>query len=330
MPPVWWNRRSSSDHLEESSVRQLRDAYREIQLDHGGAADAAARAERADRIAAELLRRQPDDGAFWFDRGLLAKWRQDWPAAQEFNARALALVPAGEQAGEPAAWNLGIAATARRDWATARTAWTTFGLSIFGDRDDPIAEDFGMAPVRLNPPPRFVGRQEMEVDGRRGDTEVVWGRRIDPARIQLASVPLPGSGHRHGDVVLHDGDPHGARTVDDEEFPVFDAIELWERSPRPTLSVVLRSASGEDVEDLLSRLDDEGLAGEDWTTTVRTLCAACSEGAPGSHDHLFGSSADGDRTVGLSGDVEDAQRILELWRRGGPGRDNSELTVELE
>lgn len=319
----------SEDDLGTLPLDDLLARYRAIDLWQDEDDAGTARAELADRLAAEALRRDPDDSAMLFDRGLFAKWRRDWDAAAEHAAAALDLVPAADREGEPAAWNLGIAATARRDWATARRAWTTFGIAIGGSGEDPIAEDLGVTPVRLNAPPRFIGQQELLVDGEVRDPEVVWGTRLDPARVQLLNVPLPSSGHRCGDVVLHDGDPNGSRVVDDEEFPVFDELELWERSPRPTLSVVLTAASDDDVEDLLEALDAVGLTGEDWTTSVRNLCRACSEGAPGAHDHPFGGGGVADRTVGISGLPEEAEQVLDTWRRRGDGRGAGELTVEL-
>ena len=154
--------------------------------------------------------------------------------------------------------------------------------------------------------------------------------RLDPARVQLLNVPLPGSGHRHGDVVLHDGEPHGSRLVDGDEHPVFEEIELWQRSPRPTLSVVVRAPAAEDVDALLGDLDDAGLAGEEWTSNVRMLCRACSEGSPAGHDHAVGGTGAEDRTIGISGHPADAEQVLARWRAGGPGRSGSELGVELE
>lgn len=327
-----WRRHRPDDRLEDLPDAELLRRYRAIDLEDGEAADARARGELADRLATEVLRRDPQNGAMWFDRGLHAKWRRDWAAAQEHNARSLGLVADADQEGEPAAWNLGIAATARRDWAAARRAWGTFGIAVGGAGEEPVADDFGLAPVRLNPAPRYVGQQQLEIDGRTWDTEVVWGERLDPARIQVVNVPLATSGHRHGDVVLHDGEPHGSRLLDGDEHPVFEEIELWQRSPRPTLSLVVRAPADEDVDALLTELDDAGLAGEEWTTNVRTLCRACSEGSPAT-EHGHGTSGGGgadDRTIGISGDPADAERVLARWRVGGTGRSSSELRVELE
>ena len=327
---VRWRRERPEDDLTDLPTEDLLARYRAIDvwLDEDDEAGAA-RAELADRLAAEAVRRDPTDGSMAFDRGLFAKWRRDWDDAARHAARALDLVPEADREGEPAAWNLGIAATARRDWATARRAWTTFGVPIAGSDAEPIAEDLGVTPVRLNPPPRFIGQRELAVDGEIRDAEVVWGRRLDPARVQLLNVPLPGSGHRCGDVVLHDGDPNGSRWVGEDEYLVFDELELWERSPRPTLAVVLSGASDDDVAELVDDLDAAGLTGEDWTTSVRDLCRACSEGSPGAHDHPFGGGGVTDRTVGISGLPAEAAEVVEAWRRRGAGRQAGELTVEL-
>ncbi len=259
--------------------------------------------------------------------------------------RALDLIPAERRAGEPAAWNLGIAATARRDWRTARAAWTAYGATVDGatDRptdgpadgptdgptDGPVAADLGPSPLRLNPPPRYRGQTPVRVDGRTWDTEVVWGRRIDPARIEVLSVPLPASGHRHRDVVLHDGVPEGTRRLGDEELPVFDEIELWERSPRPTLSVVV-TAADQDVAALLSALEDAGVVAEDWTSAVHHLCEACSRGSVGAHDHPAVPPADTGRTIGISAFPADAEPVLDAWVAAGPGRHRAPVVVELE
>ena len=215
-------RRRAAGDLSGLPESELRRRYRDIDLSGDGSAEDAARARLADALATELLRRTPDDGGMWFDRGLFAKWRRDWAEAQDHFRRALDLLAVEDRSGAAEAWNLGIAATARRDWPVAREAWTAFGIPLDGPADGPVDEDLGLVPVRLNPPPRYAGQTPLEVDGRIRETEVVWGRRIDPARDRLVSVPLPGSGHRYGDVVLTDGGAPGSRVVDSRQAPVLE------------------------------------------------------------------------------------------------------------
>jgi hypothetical protein len=81
---------------------------------------------------------------------MYAKRRRDWAASAEYNAAALDLLPSPDRSDQPAAWNLGIAATALHDWVTARRAWEEFGITITdgAPRTSPIDADFGLAPVR--------------------------------------------------------------------------------------------------------------------------------------------------------------------------------------
>jgi hypothetical protein len=86
---------------------------------------------------------------------------------------------------------LGIAATALNNWPEARRAWNGYGLKLPAG-EGPIEADLGLTPIRLNP---TGGRRSRLV------------QRIDPARAIIDSVPFPDSGHRHGDLLLHDGEP---------------------------------------------------------------------------------------------------------------------------
>lgn len=246
---------------------------------------------------------------------------------------ALDLLPAGDQAEEPAAWNLGIAATALHDWAQARQAWAAFGITLPDPADPSLAieADFGMAPVRLNPEPRFAGQQPLLVDGVVRDTEVVWGRRLCPARIRIESIPLPESGHRYGDVVLHDGDPVGTRQLGDQDVSVFNEIMLWRRSPLPTLTVTLNAPTADDVDELIELLESAGCAAEDWTDNIQVLCRACSEGSPHDNDHQHRpvSSWSPQRSAGLAGDPDHVNALLQRWAGTDPDRTFTDLTVAL-
>jgi len=78
--------------------------------------------------------------------------------------------------------------------------------------------------VRLNP---------------RSSGEVVWGERLDPARLLILNVPLPESRHRFRDIVLNDGAENGTRVVDGDQVPVFDELGVWRASEYSTLRVRL-------------------------------------------------------------------------------------------
>ena len=267
-------------------------------------ARAAALIER-DRRQAERLYRQavaldPDLHQAWFDLGLICKWERRWDEAFHCNLRAAELL--GDQADEPAWWNLGIAATALRRWDTARRAWAAYGVSL-APGAGPIEADLGLGPVRLNPA---------------GEGEVVWGHRIDPARIRIMSIPFPQSGHRWSDVVLHDGVPNGYRQFDGQSRPVFDELERWEPSDVPTVSVSVHAEDAADVDELMATVEAAGFAAENWSTNVRWLCRQCSEGSP-HRGHAEEELEGGEHFLGLAAPRALVDDLLEGWQQA-PGR----------
>lgn len=232
----------------------------------------------------------------WFDLALIHKRRGAWTTCLEYNRRAGELVPEDERDGEPAFWNAGIAATALEDWAAAREAWTIYGIPI-EPGDGPIEADFGNAVVRLP-----IG-------------ETVWGRRIDPARMVLLSIPLPDSSYRCGDIVLHDGVPNGARVANGHEFPVFDVLMRWRAAPNPTVQITAW-ADELAIAALETRLEDACLPHENWTRSVRALCKTCSEGrvdTDSSHHHHGDDDDDGSTTLACSGDIEVVDQLVAEW-----------------
>ncbi len=127
----------------------------------------------------------------------------------------------------------------------------------------------GPTPIRLDPA---------------GAAEVVWCTRIDPARAIIRNIPLPETGHRYGDLLLHDGAASGERQIHGQTVPVFDAIELLRPSADLNFEVELRAPDREALDTLFYQASDENMGLEDWGT-VRCLCAACSRGSPGPSQH---------------------------------------------
>ncbi|HEU4522531.1 MAG TPA: hypothetical protein VFT12_11040, partial [Thermoanaerobaculia bacterium] len=103
-------------------------------------------------------------------------------------------------------------------------------------------------------------------------------REPGPARAIIRNVPLPESGHRCGDLVLHDGARTGSRVVDGVEIPVFDELALLQPSALGTFVVTVHGITGPEAEDLVIRVAAAGLESEDWTANKQSLCRACSEG----------------------------------------------------
>lgn len=265
-----------------------------------------------ERALRTLIALDPERDWPYFDLALLAKWRRDWGTAQSLNEQAL--WRGAEQRESPAAWNLGIAATANGDWATARRAWAAFGISLPGT-SGPILGDFGQTPIRLNPEPRHRGERPLRVHGQEWHTEVVWATRLSPATAIVRSLPLPDSGHCFGDVVLHDGEPVGERVVEGRPVPVFNELALLEPSGVPTFGLTVRGAEAADSDALRDLAMTRGGAAENWTTGVQMLCRACSEGTPGEHEHAP-EPAPEEQQLAVAVPEEDVGWVLETWLQG--------------
>ena len=244
----------------------------------------------------------PDRAATHYNIGLVHKYRGAWAESLHHSRRASDLRADDEAAN----WNMGIAATALRDWAAAREAWRRVGLQI-PEGDGPIQGDFGITPVRLNPNDRG---------------EVVWGTRIDPVRVVLGNIPYPDSGFRAGDIVLHDGAPVGERQSNGRTYSVFNVLELFESSANSTYEAEVRARDAADLEALTAALDAAQVDHEVWTANVRILCRKCSEGTPHEHageDDKVPAWPD-THVIGISTtSPEAARKVLARWSSGGGG-----------
>lgn len=251
----------------------------------------------------EAIRFRPDWATPWYNIGLLHKYRGQWRESLEANLQAIRLDPSSEGA----IWNAGIAATALGEWEHARRAWKQYGINI-GDGEGPVDYPIGTTPVRV------------ALDGK---PEVVWTRRIDPARAVVESVPLAASGRRHGDLLLHDGAPNGYRKLGTREVAVFDELQLLKASAYSTFEAVVEGASSADFDELAASCDSDAISMENWTRSLRTLCKACSEGRPfadGGHDHEEPAGADGSWRFGIAAtEAGLARRVLDAWLDAKPG-----------
>lgn len=238
-----------------------------------------------------------------YNIGLIHKYRGEWEASLKHNQYAVQFDPEDEASN----WNLAIAATALRDWRTARAVWQRLGMKIEAG-DTPIEADFGTTPVRLNPDE---------------DAEVVWARRIDPVRARLLNIPYAESGACFGDIVLHDGAAVGYREHNGREYPVFNVLELFQPSANSTYEARLRIGEEQDVEDLLELLDARQIAAEDWSRSVRILCKQCSEGTPHEHHDAPQESPDeaaNERLLAISGpDEATIRQVLAQWSTASRG-----------
>jgi len=273
---------------------------------HAQAYDAMDRGDlREASLAFErLLVQRPDRHYYHYMRGLAHKYLLDWPASLHHNLRAIEL--SGEM-DEAEHWNAAIAATALGEWAQARRLWAACGVHV-QEGEGPIEGNHGVAVVRLNP--WHAG-------------ETVFMRRIDPVRARLLNVPLPESGHRFGDIVLHDGASTGSRFDGERAVPVFNELERLVASEFQTFVAFVSCPGPDDLEALLAA-SVPGLGyTEDWTSSIRAYCMRCSYGAP--HRHVDEDKTDDDwqveRNLGIAAQSRHSiEALLQGWASQAPGR----------
>jgi tetratricopeptide (TPR) repeat protein len=256
--------------------------------------EAIAPAEAAARLC-------PEWAAPWWNLTVGYKHAGDWERTLEACERAIALDP---DDAEGPHWNAGIAATALGLWPRARAAWAAVGITV-PPGDGAIEMNIGPTPVRVSPA---------------AGAEVVWCFRIDPCRARIESVPLPESERRYGDLLLHDGEARGRRRLGRRSIPVFDELALLEMSSFKTFEVVVRCGTEAELAETIERLHAEALGVEDWTSSVRLLCAKCSLGDE-DHAHDADEAAQGwmaERRLGVAArdeaDMHPLRRGLFGWR----------------
>ena len=275
------------------------DDIRELQQ-RAGAAYESGRLREAVQLYARLVELRPGSHSLHFRLGLAHKYLREWRQSLRCNLDALALC---KQHDEAASWNAGIAATALGDWAQARRQWKHCGIDV-GAGEGPIDEKFGPIGLRLNP---WSG------------SETVYARRIDPASARISNVPLPSSGHRYRDLVLHDGAQVGQRRYFEHKVPVFNELQRLEASPFVTFTVFVGSESDDEIE-ALQRLREPGVGlVEDWTPSLQQQCLRCSyDIAHKHHRHGVGDQAwNPDRSLGVAAhDAGAVRRLLEGWVAG--------------
>ncbi len=249
-----------------------------------------------------LLRTEPANRYYHYMRGLVAKYQFDWETSLRRNLRAIEL---SDDSSEGEHWNAAIAATALGKWTEARRLWTSVGIRL-PDGEGPIEGNFGVAVVRLSP---WQGG------------ETVFVRRIDPARARLLNVPLPESGHRFGDIVLHDGAATGHRFDGEHEVPVFNELVRLKPSEFQTFVVFVSCDSRESLQALLDATGPGIGYSEDWTHSVRQICLRCSYGTAHTHDREESTDWQSDRNLGIAAQSrKSVDKLLGAWLAAGKDR----------
>lgn len=282
-----------------------------LRLLHRGAYEAMERGALVEASTAfdVLLQHEPGNAIYHYMRGLAHKYLLDWEVSMRHNLRAIELA---DEVGDAEHWNAAIAATALGRWSTARKLWAACGVRVPAG-EGPIEHDYGVAVVRLTP---WNGG------------ETVFARRIDPVRARLLNVPLPDSGHRFGDIVLHDGAVTGERFDGEHKVPVFNQLARLVRSEFQTFVVFVGCDDRESLQPLIDATAPGIGYTEDWTHSVRHLCMRCSYGAPHNHDTDDNADWRRERNLGIAAQSrKTVEKLLGDWV--GSGADRSITGIEV-
>jgi hypothetical protein len=199
--------------------------------------------------AAEAM---PGDLSVQFNLGVVRKLQGDWAASRH----AFETVLRHRREDQASRWNLGIACTALGDWAGARLAWTELGMAL-----PPGDGDFGaegeITAIRL------------PFDDGEGGHEVVWGRRMGPARARLRTIPRFSKLASYGDVVLLDGVTHGETQLNGEAVAVFPALARLQAHGAEVMVFYGEGGSTDThrhADVLVERLNREGWPAANWSS----------------------------------------------------------------
>jgi hypothetical protein len=99
---------------------------------------------------------------------------------------------------------------------------------------------------------------------------------------------------------------------------VFDELDRLEPAAYGTTAVTVTAPSAADAAALLEAVGAAGLHAEDWTGSIRPLCAACGDGEVHHHTPVAGWQPQ--RSVGIAGEPERVAGVLDGWAAAGPGR----------
>jgi hypothetical protein len=259
--------------------------------------DKARKSDDADaiKIYHQILAEAPTDDEAHFNLGLIYKRQQNWEKSFLHNQKAAIFDPSHDGSW----WNLGMAATMLKEWRVARQAWNHFGLK-YEDSDDEITGQIGITPVRTNPQGEH--------------SEVIWCKRIDPARTMIENVPTLASNRHFGDILLNDGAPNGFRKVNGQEYAVFDEVVVIQKSEYLTYEILIEGSNAAEIKAFERICEGYGVECEDWTANIRLLCKQCSEGRPHKeHDRKL-AQPDGVFRLGLAAkNRAQIDQIFESW-----------------
>ncbi|RMG88734.1 MAG: hypothetical protein D6714_00190 [Bacteroidetes bacterium] len=248
------------------------------------------------KLCKKIIKIAPDWSAPFSLLSLIYKTRNEWHPTLYYSHKAVSNNPFDERA-----WtNMAIAATALRKWLTARKAWNHVGYD-FPEKNQVINMDLGLVAVRINSQSR---------------PEIVWARRVCPARARIQSIPQPASELRFEDLILTDAEPCGFHIQNGIRRPVFEALQLLKPSRKWTFIARLNTDNPADVLTLERICAEAGLGFDNWSKAIRQLTASSNPQLPEYFQDSFANNPSFDhQLVAISAEWQmEVRQVLEAWK----------------
>ena len=238
------------------------------------------RDDEAQEAFTRAIEIDPERGEWWYDAGLLDKWRGRFDEGYAANEQARMRM--GPQ--RPVLWNLAICATALGKAEEAVEVWEEIGVPARLDRARDMPYVAGLPPLVL----RVLSRTS-PTDGTASlpdktvGFELVWTAPLSPCHGVVQSPTFGDAPIDYGDLVLWDGAPVAAHQVSAEEaVPVFPLLEVLRPGDERRWAFVALEREPEALEGLEQALP-EGTRVFVQQERVGHHCAACEAGE--AHEH---------------------------------------------
>ena len=228
----------------------------------------------------------PERGEWWYDAGLLDKWRGRFDEGYAANEQARMRL--GDQ--RPVLWNLAICATALGKAEEAVDIWEQLGVPARIDRSRGMPFVANLPPMLLRVLSRTPATDATsQLPDRAVGFELVWIAPLSPCHGVVQSPTFRDAPIDYGDLVLWDGAPVAAhQTSAGEPVPVFPLLEILRPGDERRWPFVALEREPGAVRSLEEALP-EGVRVFIQEERVEHHCAACEAGEP--HEHGPGSAA---------------------------------------
>jgi hypothetical protein len=222
----------------------------------------------------------PERGEWWYDAGLLDKWRGRFDEGYAANEQARMRL--GPQ--RPVLWNLAICATALGKAEEAVEIWEEIGLPARVDRARGMPYVAGLPPMLLRVLSRTAATDgTSQLPDKAVGFELVWIAPLSPCHGVVQSPTFRDAPIDYGDLVLWDGAPVAAhKTSAEDAVPVFPLLEILRQGNErrwPFVALERELGAVQGLEEALP----EGARVFIRQERVDHHCAACEAGEP--HEH---------------------------------------------